>query len=96
MREYELMFIVEPLLLGEQLEPIKTRIKEIIAADGGEIASFDEWGKRKLAYPIKKTKDGIYLLCKFKSAAPTINVLDKYLKHLQQLLRFRIILTKWD
>lgn len=65
MRRYESMVIIDTKI--EEIERLKTinKIKEFIEKSGGKIISFEEWGNRKLAYPIKKRNEGYYILLKF-------------------------------
>ncbi len=67
MRRYESMVIIDTKI--DENERLKTinKIKEFIEKSGGKIISFEEWGNRKLAYPIKKRNEGYYILLKFES-----------------------------
>ena len=62
MRHYELIFVVHPELdetaVGETLD----RVKNWITESGNEVTKVDQWGKRRLAYPIRKQKEGYYFL----------------------------------
>ncbi len=67
MRVYESMVIIDTKIDVSEREKIINRIKEFIERGGGKILSFEEWGNRKLAYPIKKRTEGYYILLKFES-----------------------------
>ena len=63
---YETMFIINAQLSDDEISTLAERFKNLIA-DNGTIDAFDEWGKRKLAYPIDDMPEGYYVLCNFKS-----------------------------
>ena len=62
MREYELMFVVDPRLSDEEVVALSQDFQKMITDEGGIIAKEESWGKRKLAYPIKKLNEGHYVL----------------------------------
>lgn len=62
MRSYELVFIVHPELDDAALNEILDRVKGWITDSGGQVVETDLWGKRRLAYPIRKQIDGYYIL----------------------------------
>ena len=66
--KYETIFIVDATLSEEQTAGVVEKFKSLIA-DAGEIESVDEWGKRRLAYPINDVNEGYYVLVNF-SAKP--------------------------
>ncbi|MDD5127912.1 MAG: 30S ribosomal protein S6 [Dehalococcoidales bacterium] len=86
---YELVFIVKPDVTDEALEAIIGNITQFVTAKGGTVASNDKWGKKKLAYPLKHSLEGNYVLSKF-SIAPTwsrelennLFINDQILRHL--------------
>lgn len=65
MKNYELLYIVNPRFTEEEVEPIKTEINELIAQKGGQIWHQENLGRRKLAYPISKALHGQYLVAEF-------------------------------
>lgn len=62
---YEGLFIVHPDLTAEAQKTVFTQIEEPIAKQGGTIETAQEWGRRSLAYPIRKKKEGVYYLVRF-------------------------------
>ena len=59
---YELLYIVSNKYSEEELEPIKNKVNKIIEENGGKITFSEDWGKKKLCYPIKHFSYGYYLL----------------------------------
>lgn len=62
--KYETMFIVDVTLGEEKITEVVEKFKALIA-ENGEIAKFDEWGKRRLAYPINDMPEGFYVLAEY-------------------------------
>ncbi|MEA3350228.1 MAG: 30S ribosomal protein S6 [Chloroflexota bacterium] len=90
MREYELAFIIHPDLDKTATNDIIERIKSWITEADGSIDKIDRWGKRKLAYPIQKQKNGQYFFF-YITIAPTFVVdLERNLRFLESVMRFMI------
>lgn len=67
MNKYENLYVITPELEEEAIKAIIEKFSGIITANGGEIESVDEWGKRRLAYPINHKNEGYYVLMTFES-----------------------------
>ena len=91
MRKYETVFILRPELDEEKTTEALEKYRSLIEKNGGEIASIDKWGKRRLAYEIKDTKEGIYIISKFNSDPAAASELDRIFKISDEVLRHIII-----
>ena len=91
MREYELMFVIHPDLDENAFEDVMNRITGWITEDGGEIVETDIWGKRTLAYPIRKLTEGQYVLLQAKMNPQLGAVLERNLRYLEPVLRYMFI-----
>ena len=91
MNAYELLYFSDPRISDEDTTALKDRITGMIRDNGGEIVQEDDWGIRRLAYPIGKVEDGHYFLLRFKSAPEFITALDRQLRLLQSVVRFMIV-----
>ena len=90
MRAYELVFIVHPDLDESAFKELVDKVKGWITEDGGQVTKVDLWGKRKLAYPIRKQNEGQYVLMQT-SYAPAFGVkLERNLRLTEPILRFLI------
>ena len=76
-RSYEMMAIIDPTVEDHSVE-VKA-IEELVAKLGGEVAKTDVWGKRRLAYEIKKLTEGIYVVVEFKIEPDQLKELDRVL-----------------
>jgi small subunit ribosomal protein S6 len=61
MNEYELTYIVHPDVDETQLAAIEDKVKDLISSNGGQLLKVENWGRRQLAYPIKKVSEGQYV-----------------------------------
>jgi small subunit ribosomal protein S6 len=90
MREYELVFIIHPDLEENALKDVVTRVQGWITEAGGQVAKTDLWGKRKLAYPIRKQKEGQYVLMNIAMAPRFGIVLERNLRLYEPVIRFLV------
>ena len=87
--QYEVVFIMNPVLSEEQMMDTVTKFKNILSAAGGsEIVYENNWGLRKLAYPIQKKNTGFYYLVEFKAEGELIGKLETEFKRDERVLRF--------
>jgi small subunit ribosomal protein S6 len=91
MRGYELVLIVHPDLDETAFNQIIERISGLIKSDGGEIIKTDIWGKRQLAYPIRKLNEGQYVLLHVKMNAQFGKSIERDLRYMESILRFMLI-----
>jgi small subunit ribosomal protein S6 len=91
MRNYEVIFIVHPDLDENALKGVVDRVEGWIKDAGGSVDKIDNWGRRRLAYAIRKQREGqyVYIEAQF---APTFSAeLERNLRFLESVMRFSII-----
>ena len=93
MRSYEIMFIAHPELDDTALNGLLDRAKGWVAATGGEVTQLDVWGRRRLAYPIRKQTEGQYVLMQAQMAGGATRELERNMRLAEQILRFQVIRT---
>ncbi len=91
MRQYELMVIFDPELDDRQVAPTLDRFLTVIKNDGGTVDNVDLWGRRRLAYQIKKKDEGIYAVARFTSESATAKELDRQLGLSEQVMRTKLL-----
>jgi len=77
MGEYESIFVCRPSLTEEAINQVVEKFKKVIEKNGGEILKTEQWGKRRLAYEVKKEKKGAYNLIQLKGSGPVISDLER-------------------
>lgn len=91
MNYYEKIVIIDPNLDDSAVEELVEKIKGIITKEGGEIFKTDNWGRRKLAYELKKQQKGNYVLLHFKSPPPTILKIEQFCKINDSIIKFMVV-----
>jgi small subunit ribosomal protein S6 len=91
MNDYELMYVLHPRLTAEELESAVERISGQITGAGGEIVSVDQWGRRRLAYPIDRNLEGYYVLTTYNSEPSAGTELEAQLNLAEDVLRHLLI-----
>ena len=94
MRNYENLVIVKPTLTAEEIQASIAAIEEVITSNGGEIATTDSMGMRKLAYPIDKNERGYFHVIYYSIAPSAINEIERRFRLNEELLRF--VTIKYD
>lgn len=88
---YESIYILRPDLTTEQVEQINNRVAEIIASQGGTILETELWGRRQLAYLVKKTNKGFYVFHVVEGGGPLVATLESWLKINEDVLKYQTI-----
>ena len=91
MRKYETMYVIDPTLEEDAVHELVERFSKIIEDRGGEIEKVDEWGKRRLAYPIEDHNEGYYVLVNFSAEPDLPEELERVYKITDEILRYLII-----
>ena len=91
LRDYELVFIVSPEVAEENFEATMDSVGRIITGKRGVISDIEQWGKRRLAYPIKHFDEGSYVLARLKLPPGQNKELEENLKISEDILRHLLI-----
>lgn len=87
-RDYELAFILNPEVSEEETRTILDRVEQIVANYGGQIVKVNNWGRRRLAYPIERHRDGIYVFIDMILTPETVAEIERTLKVSESVLRY--------
>src|SRR5262245_34143616 len=90
-RAYEVMVILDPSLEERTVEPSLDKYLNVVRKDGGTVESVDVWGRRRLAYEIKKSAEGIYAVVSLTAEPATVKELDRQLTLNESVLRTKVI-----
>ena len=91
MTEYEILLLLDPDLDDERQGEIVARVRELVEAGGGSWDLHDAWGRRKLAYEIKKKTEGIYAVVDMTATPDVAKELDRQLNLNEAVLRTKLL-----
>ncbi|MBI3080215.1 MAG: 30S ribosomal protein S6 [candidate division NC10 bacterium] len=91
MRSYELIVVYDPALSEEAVEGEIERVKGLIGKEGGQVQDLQKWGKKRLAYELKKKREGVYVLCRFMATPAAMQELGRILKLTETVLRYLLV-----
>ncbi len=91
MRKYETIFILHPELSEDDIKTVTTKAQDVISSYKGECIRMDDWGIRKLAYPIKKSARGRYYYLRFDGDSALIAELERRLRLDDKVLRYQSV-----
>jgi len=91
MRKYETIFILDPDLEEEQAQSAIEKVKGIITQNNGEILKVEDWGKRKLAYLVKKKSKGHYILTHFLGSSTLVSELERNFRVMDAVIKFQSV-----
>lgn len=88
---YEITVILRPEGTDEQIKQHVTRVEEQVRKEGGALTATESWGRRRLAFPLKKQREGVYILLRAELDGPTVQRVQRALRLDDQVLRAMII-----
>ena len=91
MRAYEVMVILDPSLEERTVQPSLDKYLNVVRKDGGTVDNVDVWGRRRLAYEIRKQAEGIYAVINLTAEPATVKELDRQLGLNDSVLRTKVI-----
>jgi small subunit ribosomal protein S6 len=91
MSSYELVLIISPELVDDEMPDFITKLSELIDKVGGSVDEVNQWGRRKLAYPIKRATEGNYVLARVKMKPALTKELEASLRLSGKILRHLLI-----
>ncbi|WAA12284.1 30S ribosomal protein S6 [Fervidibacillus halotolerans] len=91
MRKYEIMYIIRPNIEDEAKKALVERFDKILTDKGAEIIESKEWGKRRLAYEIKKFREGIYRIINVNANPEAVQEFDRLARINEDIIRHLIV-----
>jgi small subunit ribosomal protein S6 len=87
-REYETIFILRPDLANDAISAVNAKVRGVIETGGGKLLKVENWGRRKLAYEVRKQLKGIYLFWKYLGSAGLVEEVERNLRLSDQVIRY--------
>ena len=91
MRDYELGIVLSPEASEEQTKAILDRVSQVVQTNGGVVVKVNAWGRRRLAYPIERHRDGLYYFLDLSLTPQTVLEVDRNLKVTEEVIRHLIV-----
>jgi small subunit ribosomal protein S6 len=96
LREYETIYILESNIDPDEADRVATRVKDIVSSRNGRLLKIDNWGKRKLAYPIRKSSRGVFVFLKYLGFEDLVSEIERNLRLLDSVVRYQTVVMKPD
>jgi small subunit ribosomal protein S6 len=97
MNKYEIVYIIfRSSLASEELESKLEKFHSLLTRDAGQISAVEHWGKRQLAYPVDKERNGNYVVAQFETEPGSLPDFERILKLDDQILRYLIVLSEGE
>ncbi|HMP99399.1 MAG TPA: 30S ribosomal protein S6, partial [Cyclobacteriaceae bacterium] len=91
MKNYETVFILNPVLSEDQMKDTVDKFVKVLKKANAEVFNIEQWGLKKLAYPIQKKSTGFYNLIEFTATPETVNTLETEYRRDESVMRFLTI-----
>ena len=86
-REYETIFILKPDVTNDVIGQVNTKIRHVVEAGGGQLLKVENWGRRKLAYEVKKQLKGVYVFFNYLGGAGLVEEVERNLHLTDTVIR---------
>jgi small subunit ribosomal protein S6 len=93
LRSYEVIFILEPALGDDGVEAAIAAASGVVTREGGELVEVQKWGKKRLAYEIKKRREGHYVFLRLRAPVKAVAELERHLNIAEPVLKFLTVLA---
>ena len=93
MRNYEIMFIVNPNVPEEEIDKINGQVESIVTAGGGKVEKIEKMGKRRLAYEVEKQREGSYVLFVIQANGDIIKECERRLRVMDSVIKYITVRT---
>ncbi len=90
-RNYDIGFIINPELPEDEVKKVTESITKLIEEKGGVIEKLDEWGRKRLVYPIEKHKEGIYVFVNTEMDGDVVEEIERRMKLNEKIIRFIVV-----
>jgi small subunit ribosomal protein S6 len=96
MRNYEIIFIVRPDVTEEDVDKLIAQMEGVVGATGGKVEKVEKMGRRRLAYKVKKQREGVYVLFRLQGSGDTVKEFERRLKVIDTVIKYMTVRTDED
>jgi small subunit ribosomal protein S6 len=95
MERYETTLIASPQLSEDEMNQVSSGLEQVISSGGGQVLQVDRWGKRRLAYRIKKFEEGVYTLFTYEASGEIVREVERRIRIDDRMIRFMTVKVDW-
>ena len=95
-REYETIYILRPDMDADSAERLGSRVAEVVARENGRMTKVELWGRRRLAFDIKKQKRGIYFYLRYLGTGRVVSEIERNLRLADGVIKYQTVLLRSD
>jgi small subunit ribosomal protein S6 len=95
-REYETIYVLRPDVTRESQEKVASRMEEVVSREGGKLTQVENWGRRQLAYVVKKYRRGVYVYFKYVGGGQAVSEVERNLRMLDDVLKYQTVQVRAD
>jgi small subunit ribosomal protein S6 len=95
-KEYETIYILRPDIDADSADRLGTRIAEVVTRESGKLTKVESWGRRRLAYDVKKHRRGVYILLKYLGSGRVVSEVERNLRLSDSVLKYQTVLVRGD
>ena len=90
-REYETIYVLRPDVTRENQERIASRVGDAVTRESGKLTNLENWGRRQLAYTVKKYRRGVYVYVRYLGGGPLVSEIERNLRMLDDVLKYQTV-----
>lgn len=90
-REYETIYVLRPDVAKDAAQRVATRIEEAVTRENGKLTQVETWGRRQLAYPVRKLRRGVYVYVKYVGGGALVTEIERNLRMIDEVLKFQTV-----
>ena len=87
-RTYEILFIADPNLTEAEVEALTEQVKGFVEKEGGRVDNVEQWGKKRLAYTVRKQREGYYVLLLVAAKGPLVREVERRMRVTDGIIKF--------
>ena len=93
-KEYETVYVLRPDVTKENLDRVSTRVDEVVKREGGQLTLVESWGRRQLAYTVRKHRRGVYFCVKYVGTGRIVSELERNLRMFDDVLKYQTVFVR--
>lgn len=95
-KEYETIYILRPDIDADSADKLGARLADVVTRENGRLTKVESWGRRRLAYDVKKNRRGVYILLKYLGGGRVVSEIERNLRLSDSVLKYQTVLVRGD